>query len=129
MIDPCSPNPCGDNANCEKHNSIDRAATCSCIPGYFGDPFLACRPECTQNPDCPRTKACQNQKCIDPCPGLCGINAVCNVQNHSPRCDCLQGYTGNPAVKCNKIPPPPSKFYLSLNGNYIVGWKVAKNVQ
>ena len=105
-IDPCTPSPCGDNALCKRHQSSNRAATCECIQGYFGDPFLSCRPECTQNPDCPSTKICSNQKCVDPCPGLCGINAVCRVSNHVPRCDCLQGYTGNPSVSCNKIPEP-----------------------
>lgn len=100
-VDPCYPSPCGDNAICNKHRTRERAATCVCIQGYFGDPFLSCRPECTQNNDCPTNRVCKNQKCVDPCPGLCGINAVCSVSNHRPSCDCLQGYTGNPSVSCN----------------------------
>ena len=100
-VDPCYPSPCGDNAICNKHRTRERAATCVCIEGYFGDPFLSCRPECTQNNDCPTNRVCKNQKCVDPCPGLCGINAVCSVSNHRPSCDCLQGYTGNPSVSCN----------------------------
>ena len=111
-VDPCTPSPCGDNALCQRHQR-ERAATCACIQGYFGDPFLACRPECTQNPDCPRNRVCRNQKCVDPCPGLCGINAVCSISNHVPSCDCLQGYTGNPSVACN--PSKKLKKYIYYN--------------
>jgi hypothetical protein len=108
VIDPCNPTPCGANAQCTQRNKgTFTAVTCSCIPGYFGDPFLSCRPECIQNQDCPSNKVCTNQKCVDPCPGLCGINAICNVHNHFPRCDCLQGYEGNPSVECKRIPPKP----------------------
>lgn len=39
-------------------------------------------------------------KCKDPCPGSCGLNAECYVQNHIPQCTCLQGYVGNPFVSC-----------------------------
>ena len=42
---PCSPNPCGSNAICKKHESFERVATCYCIPGYSGDPFWSCQPE------------------------------------------------------------------------------------
>ena len=113
-VDPCTPSPCGDNALCQRHQR-ERAATCACIQGYFGDPFLACRPECTQNPDCPRNRVCRNQKCVDPCPGLCGINAVCSISNHVPSCDCLQGYTGNPSVACN----PSKKLKKHIYYNFL----------
>ena len=43
--DPCSPNPCGSNAICKKHETFERVATCYCIPGYSGDPFWSCQPE------------------------------------------------------------------------------------
>lgn len=94
--DPCYPNPCGPNARCD--NGI-----CTCYPEYQGDPYRECRPECLLNTDCPRDKACINQKCKDPCPGICGQNAECSVFNHYPSCACIEGYAGDPFVICTKI--------------------------
>ena len=96
-IDPCIPNPCGENAICNKHPESEHASNCACIEGYSGDP---CRPECTQNNDCPTNSECKNQKCVNPCTGLCGTNTVCSVSNHVPSCHCRQGYMGNPSVSC-----------------------------
>ena len=63
------------------------------------------RPECINNADCPPTRACGSQKkCVDPCPGLCGHNAVCRVINHNPLCSCNAGYTGSPYQGCRQIP-------------------------
>ena len=103
-IEPCNPSPCGSNAVCSERN---RAAACQCIPDYFGDPYVACRPECVINADCPSSKQCRNLHCIDPCPGLCGVNAYCQVANHIPVCVCNQGYIGDPFVSCRRPPPPP----------------------
>ena len=99
------PTPCGSNAICQERN---KAASCQCIPEYFGDPYVACRPECVVNSDCPSNKACQRNKCVDPCPGTCGINAQCDVRNHVPTCTCLEGYIGDPFVECRR--KPLSKF-------------------
>ena len=101
ITDPCNPSPCGSNAVCQNRN---RAASCQCIPEYFGDPYVACRPECVVNSDCPSNKACQRNKCIDPCPGTCGINAVCQVRNHIPTCTCVEGYIGDPFTECRLVP-------------------------
>ena len=101
IIDPCNPSPCGSNAVCQNRN---RAAACQCIPEYFGDPYVACRPECVVNSDCSSDKACQRNKCIDPCPGTCGINAVCRVMNHIPTCSCIEGYIGDPFTECRLRP-------------------------
>ena len=100
-LDPCNPSPCGSNAVC---NNRGGAGACQCIPDYFGDPYLACRPECTINADCPSEKACQQLKCVDPCPGLCGVNALCRVINHVPTCTCLEGYIGDPFTSCRQKP-------------------------
>ena len=100
-VNPCLPSPCGSNAVCSERN---KAAACQCIPEYFGDPYVACRPECVVNSDCPSNKACQRNKCIDPCPGTCGINAECNVRNHIAMCVCLPGYIGDPFVSCKLKP-------------------------
>ena len=101
-IDPCNPSPCGTNAVCQNRG---RAAACQCIPDYFGDPYVACRPECTTNAECPSSKACQNLHCVDPCPAArCGVNAQCQVVNHIPNCVCIQGYIGDPFTSCRQPP-------------------------
>lgn len=113
---PCNPSPCGANAVCREKNGI---GSCTCLPEYFGDPYTSCRPECVTNTDCPRNKACVNNKCIDPCPGTCGLNAECTVSNHAPICNCLPGYTGNPLSSCHlpqpSKPPLVSFIYSSVN--------------
>jgi len=101
VVNPCSPSPCGSNAICSERN---RAAACQCIPEYFGDPYVACRPECSTNPECPSDRACRNQKCVDPCTGLCGVNAECRVINHLGSCTCLPGYIGDPFTSCQRPP-------------------------
>lgn len=106
---PCNPSPCGANAICKERNGV---GSCTCLPEYFGDPYTNCRPECVTNSDCPRDKACINNKCSNPCPGVCGINAECTVSNHAPSCTCIPGYTGNPLSSCHLI--APSKHFLSL---------------
>lgn len=103
---PCSPSPCGSNAICKERNG---AGSCQCLPDYFGDPYSGCRPECVTNNDCPRDKSCLNNKCINPCPGVCGLNAECRVVNHAPSCTCLLGLTGNPLTACHEPQQPPSK--------------------
>lgn len=91
--DPCNPSPCGVNSRC--NNGI-----CSCLPDYQGDPHQGCRPECIISDECPKNKACIRKKCKDPCPGTCGIGAICIVTNHIPMCSCPPGYTGNAFVSC-----------------------------
>ena len=109
IIDPCSPSPCGINAECSNRN---RAASCTCYPGLQGNPYIECKPECSINPDCPSTLACVRNKCVDPCPGVCGIRASCRVQSHSPVCTCDPGYIGDPFTACN--PPPTSKTCITI---------------
>lgn len=96
---PCNPSPCGSYAECREQNG---QAVCSCLPNYFGVP-PSCRPECSTNYDCSPSLACQNQRCVDPCPGACGAYAECRTVNHSPFCSCRPGYTGNPIVQCHMI--------------------------
>nr|CAD7425818.1 unnamed protein product [Timema monikensis] len=98
-VDPCNPSPCGPNAQCQD-------GTCTCSPNYSGDPYSNCRPECTMNSECPRNRACSNQRCMDPCPGTCGQGARCDVVNHIPTCSCPEGYSGDPFVQCRLAPPP-----------------------
>jgi hypothetical protein len=97
---PCQPNPCGPNSQCRV---VNEQAVCSCLPNYVGSP-PGCRPECVASSECALTKACSNQKCIDPCPGTCGVNARCEVINHSPICSCQSGHTGDPFSRCYPMP-------------------------
>lgn len=106
--EPCHPTPCGANAICKERNN---AGSCSCLPEYYGDPYVECRPECVTNSDCSKSRACVNNKCIDPCPGICGSNSECFVANHSPHCTCLAGYSGNPSVACYEIPKSMFLFH------------------
>lgn len=96
---PCNPSPCGPNSQCRQ---INEQAVCSCVPGYIGSP-PTCRPECVTSSECSLTQACVNQKCIDPCPGTCGVAAQCQVTNHNPICSCGSGFTGDPFVRCSPI--------------------------
>lgn len=98
--DPCVPTPCGPNSQCR---NIEEHAVCSCLQGYLGSP-PSCRPECLVSAECPSTRACVNKKCTDPCLGSCGLNARCEVINHSPICSCLSGQTGDPFRSCYDIP-------------------------
>lgn len=121
--DPC-PNTCGVRALCttKNHNPI-----CTCPVGFTGDPFFQCspdyigvppecRPECILSSECKSHFACVNQKCKDPCPGSCGVNAQCHVVNHIPVCTCMEGFTGDPFAQCRVI--PPSKILLFISYPY-----------
>lgn len=96
---PCFPSPCGPNSQCRE---INNQAVCSCVPGFLGSP-PTCRPECVTSSECALSLACVNQKCIDPCPGTCGLNAKCQVVNHNPICSCPPKYSGDPFVRCLPI--------------------------
>lgn len=64
-----------------------------------------CKPECLVSSDCLPMQACSSSKrCIDPCPGTCGINAFCTVINHNPICSCPSDYIGDPFTSCQQRP-------------------------
>lgn len=95
---PCIPSPCGANAECKEQNDV---GSCRCMPGFSGDPYVVCKPECLINSDCPSNQACHLNKCYDPCPGTCGVNAKCNIVNHIPSCICPEQYYGDPYKICS----------------------------
>lgn len=53
---------------------------------------------------------CTNNRCIDPCVGLCGVNANCVTRNHIGTCTCLPGHVGDPFSGCHVADP---RTYLS----------------
>lgn len=107
---PCVPSPCGANAECREQNG---AGSCVCIPGYFGNPYEQCKPECVVNSDCPSNKACSQNKCVDPCPGTCGISALCQVINHVASCSCPDQYYGDPYKICAFKTQGETLFFIS----------------
>lgn len=95
-VEPCAPSPCGPYSICRV---VGERAVCSCQSDYIGAP-PQCRPECISTSDCQLDRSCINKRCIDPCPGTCGNNALCRVVGHSPICSCRTGFTGDPFVQC-----------------------------
>ena len=85
------------NAICKEINSVN---SCICLPDYIGNPYDECRPECAGNFDCPANLACIKFKCQDPCVGVCGLNAFCQVVSHIPICSCNPLHTGDPFLQC-----------------------------
>lgn len=84
---------------------------------------MGCRPECVINTDCIQNRACIRNKCVDPCPGTCGRNALCSVYNHIPTCTCPVGMVGNAFVQCAILEGivnhcDPIKDHLHYNGEY-----------
>lgn len=111
-VNPCHPSPCGPNTICRVVNNL---AICECLPEFYGSPSdSGCRPECVISADCPRNKACVNNKCRDPCPGVCGFNALCNVINHSPVCSCPTTMVGDPFVECHNAPGKFNNYFTLL---------------
>jgi len=113
----CYGSICGHNAIC-KSNIINE--TCVCKDNYIGAPYIGCHPLCTLSADCPRSFACVNSECIDPCKYACGLRARCQVVNHSPICFCPNDMTGNPLTMCNKILKCKHAFFQStvINTNF-----------
>lgn len=97
----CVAGTCGINAQCI--TVTGGRPVCACLSGYAGDPLTQCRKvECTgkllniydnkfnfelkmyllsslDHSDCGGNLACQNEKCVNPCAGVCGVNADCTV--------------------------------------------------
>ena len=104
---PCVPSPCGPNSQCRV---VGETPSCTCLANYIGLP-PNCRPECVVTTDCSSDLACIAEKCMDPCPGSCGFNAQCRVQNHIPVCSCIDNFIGDPFTQCS----PKSGTYFKLD--------------
>lgn len=93
------PTPCGPNSQCQVRGET---FACSCLENYIGVP-PNCRPECTINPECPPQLACMQQRCRNPCDGICGVNAQCSVVNHNAVCSCNENFKGDPFSLCQPV--------------------------
>ncbi|KAK0080812.1 hypothetical protein PV325_013287 [Microctonus aethiopoides] len=98
---PC-PGSCGIDASC---HVINHTLSCICPDCYEGDAYEQCTPlqkkqKCKENKDCSKIHQCINKECNNPCPGSCGIEALCYVTNQTISCECPRCYGGNPYEKC-----------------------------
>lgn len=82
--DPC-PGTCGTNADC---NVINHLPSCSCRPGYTGDPYRYCNNEPIQAAPIPIGNPCV--------PNPCGPNSQCREINQQAVCSCLPQFIGSP---------------------------------
>ncbi|KAK0172481.1 hypothetical protein PV328_005793 [Microctonus aethiopoides] len=55
---------------------------------------------CSNDTECLNSEKCIGKRCMDPCPGLCGIDAICKVIKHTMTCSCFKCYEGNPYIRC-----------------------------
>ena len=119
---PCTPSPCGANSICREFNE---QASCSCLPGFLGQP-PSCRPECSTSAECEQTRACLNNKCINPCLNACAPNADCTVRNHNPICSCPPKHSGDPFLDCFPISKYTKDLYLQIFALYRLTYESAK---
>lgn len=102
-VDECHNGPCHASATC---TNVPGSFKCACPPNTVGDPYggngCVTPSECNNDNDCYGEQACyQNgagvNKCVDPCASaICGINSLCQVENHKPVCVCQVGHFGDP---------------------------------
>lgn len=108
--DPCTTTAlCAQDELCKVYHHRPQ---CACppgtVPGKNGCESERHIPICISDADCPSQKACLRGECVNPCNATqpCGVNAFCSVRDTLPVrtmiCECLEGYTGNPAVQCDK---------------------------
>ena len=71
---------------------------------YYFPYFSNHSDECRVDRDCPLSKACVANECIDPCKDIrCGTRAECKVNSHRATCFCPAGLQGNPLVACTEV--------------------------
>ncbi|CAG2101907.1 unnamed protein product, partial [Medioppia subpectinata] len=76
---------CAEDYQCINWKCISKIES-KCQSDSECDPHLSCRADQRGHNDC--MDVCENT--------LCGRNAVCKAHNHSPVCECLPGFAGNP---------------------------------
>lgn len=108
---PCSPNPCGPNAECIESDP-EIGPHCRCNKNFFDWP-PNCRPGCTKDDQCGPTEICnRHNNCEEVCdPTRCGENAVCRLNKEikngrTIHCSCKDGYV--PKAKEGCVPKTDS---------------------
>ncbi|UYV71427.1 dp [Cordylochernes scorpioides] len=141
-IDECSEikefSACGAHAECINQPG---SYECICPAGYSGDPKKGCsliEIGCKANgKDCPKNQQCvqgqcrclppyvlEGQDCKHPCDWYqCGqyANCVMTPRDHSPRCECLPGCTGDPYSGCWDVNECTADLPVDPNGPCAVG--------
>ena len=70
--------------------------------------------QCSVHADCRNTEQCHTGSCLDACRvEQCGLNAICTSRDHSIRCTCPPGYTGDARVACY-----PSEYFTTVSKIY-----------
>lgn len=120
--DPCLFTTCAANARCTVRGN---AGVCDCLPGYDGNPYKVCSRSdvvvgCSADTDCLAGTACLNGKCRDPCDSNpCGNNADCTLVESLPfkstKCQCKQGYSGDPNIQCLPSESTTNPLYFPLS--------------
>lgn len=111
----CAQFTCPNNSACV---AAAHRGQCECFDGYTGNPNdrngcqLVQLDKCTSDSGCAEQETCRKppgenrKKCLPACDLVqCGINALCVVNNHVPKCQCPPGsYIGDPLVSCEAVP-------------------------
>lgn len=96
---------CGTNADCQV---VRHLPTCTCAPGYTGDPFSFCNMMPLERKYLNNITFLNNLRTIifklstaeqirEPCnPSPCGPNSQCRSINNRASCSCLPEFIGNP---------------------------------
>lgn len=99
---PCSPDPCGSNANCIE-SDLEIGPHCKCKTGFYDWP-PNCREGCSSDDECGQTEVCdKNNLCVELCePWRCGDNSICRVdkKKRTMHCSCKDGYIPQTEVGC-----------------------------
>lgn len=96
----CNSTQCGENARC-RHDKKKLQSYCSCIDGFIPERGLGCREKTPDDFDIPIDFI--KEVVNDPCEDECGSNAFCGSDG---KCECTQGYEGDPHDKCELIKTP-----------------------
>lgn len=105
--DLCLGNPCEAALLCKIVDILPlRAVACVCPDDGHVAPDSGCRAppsaECTTDSECALSQICRRGSCVDACKAdPCGLNALCESNDHASRCTCPQAYYGNPRIECN----------------------------
>lgn len=125
-VNECTQNPCHPSAKCL---NTPGSFQCSCLDGKVGDPYTepGCNKpnECKKHEDCPSNLACVKGTCTELCNNACGNNALCQMIEHVPSCNCPSGYLGDAfdknvgcfKVECLSNDDCPSEKTCQTNSN------------